>query len=88
MRWERPFDDGRLADTGLADEDGVVLGAPGQDLHDPFDLAFAADHRVELAFPGQLGQVATELVEDRAPGRDILRPGAAPAVAFSGPAAW
>ena len=72
------LDDGGLADAGLADEDRVVLGAAGQDLHDPLDLALAADDRVELALPGQLGQVAPELVEDRAsrsgpPGRGAGR---------------
>ena len=43
------FDDGGLADAGLADEDGVVLGAPGEHLADAADLAVAADDRVELA---------------------------------------
>src|SRR3954470_8484132 len=32
------LDDGGLADAGLADEDRVVLGPPGEDLHDPLDL--------------------------------------------------
>ena len=63
------LDDGRLADAGLADEDRVVLGAAGQDLHDPLDLALAPDDRVELALAGQLGQVAAELVEHRRAGR-------------------
>ena len=61
----QPFDDGGLADAGLADENRIVFGAPGEDLHDPLDLAFAADDRVQLAFAGQLGQVAAELVENR-----------------------
>ncbi len=43
------LDDGRLADAGLADEDGVVLGAPAEDLDDAADLLVAADDRVELA---------------------------------------
>ena len=82
----QPLDDGGLADARLADEDGVVLGAPGQHLHDPLDLALAPDHRVQLALAGQLGQVAAELVQDRAARR--ARPGrhgAVPAVAFSCP---
>src|SRR5947209_3664909 len=37
------LDDGGLADAGLADEDGIVLGAARQDLHHPLDLALAAD---------------------------------------------
>jgi hypothetical protein len=43
------LDDGGLADTGLADQDGVVLGAAREDLHDPLDLLLAPDDRVELA---------------------------------------
>ena len=62
------LDDGGLAHAGLADEDGVVLGAAGQHLHDPLDLALAADDRVELLLPGQLGEVAAELVEDQGAG--------------------
>ena len=60
-----PFDDGGLAHAGLADEDGVVLGAAGEDLDDPLDLLLATDDRVELGLAGELGQVAGELVEDR-----------------------
>ena len=59
------LDDGGLADAGLADQNRIVLGPPGQDLHDPLDLAVPADDRVELALAGQLGQVAAELVEHR-----------------------
>ena len=54
-----------LPTPGLPDEDGVVLGAAGQDLHDPLDLPLAADDRIQLALAGQLRQVAPELVEDR-----------------------
>ena len=57
------LDDGGLADAGLADEHGVVLGPAREDLHDPLDLGLATDDRVELRLGGQLGQVATELVE-------------------------
>ena len=52
------LDDGRLADAGLADQDGVVLGPPAQDLDDAADLGVAADDRVHLALAGQLDQVA------------------------------
>ncbi len=58
------LDDGRLADAGLADEDGVVLGPPRQHLDDPPDLVLAADDRVELALAGQGGQVAGVFLED------------------------
>ncbi len=57
------LDDGGLADAGLADEHGVVLGAPREDLHDPLDLGLAPHAGVELALGGELGQVAAELVE-------------------------
>ncbi len=57
------FDDRRLADAGLADEHGVVLGAPLQDLDGAADLVVAADHRIELARPGALGQVDRVLLE-------------------------
>src|SRR5690606_7146998 len=63
------LDDGGLADAGLTDEDGVVLGAPGQHLHDTLDLELSPDDRVELAVTGSLGQVAAELVQDGGPGR-------------------
>ena len=52
------LDDRGLADAGLADQDGIVLGAPGQDLDGAADLLVAADHRVELAVARRLGEVA------------------------------
>ena len=58
------LDDRGLADAGLTDEHGVVLGAAGEDLHDPLHLLLAPDHRVELALAGGLREVAAELVED------------------------
>jgi hypothetical protein len=60
------LDDRRLADTRLADQHRVVLGAAREDLHHPFELAGAADHRIELALASELGEVAPELVEDLA----------------------
>ena len=61
----QPFDDGRLAHAGLADQNRVVLGAAGEDLDDPLDLLLATDDRIELGLPGELGEIAGELVEDR-----------------------
>ena len=56
---------------------GLFLVRRRQDLHDPLDLAGAADDRVELLLAGQLGEVAAELVEDLAvalvAGRSSLR---------------
>ncbi len=51
------LDDGRLADARLADQHRVVLGAALQDLDGAADLVVAADHRVELALAGALGEV-------------------------------
>ena len=65
------LDDGGLADAGLADQDRVVLRAPRQDLHHALDFLLATDQRVELALAGELGEVASELVED---GRAARRP--------------
>src|SRR5690606_15777627 len=68
------LDDGGLADTGLAHQHGVVLGAAGQHLHDALHLAHAADHRVDLLLAGELREVATELVEhERARGLRLGR---------------
>jgi hypothetical protein len=63
MRWARPFDDGGLADAGLADQHRVVLGAAGQHLDGAPDLLVAADHRVDLAVARGLGQVAGVFLE-------------------------
>src|ERR671912_2654669 len=58
-----PLDDGRLADAWLADDDGVVLGAPDEDLHDPRYLLAPPDDGVELVFLGVGSEVSTVLVE-------------------------
>ena len=57
------FDDGGLADARLADEDGIVLRPARQHLDDAPDLLVTADHRIELALAGQLGQVAAVALE-------------------------
>ena len=59
------FGDGRLADTGLADEGRVVLAPARQDLDDALDLLLAADDRVQLAGAGGLREVDAELVHGR-----------------------
>src|SRR4051794_27552073 len=51
------LDDRGLADAGLADQHGIVLGAAGEDLDDAADLVVAADDRVELAVLGGLREV-------------------------------
>ena len=52
------LDDGGLADAGLADQHRIVLGAARQHLDGAADFLVAADHRIELAVAGGLGQVA------------------------------
>ena len=53
----QPFDDGGLSDAGGANEDGVVLGAAYERLHDAADLDVAPDDGVEQAVLRQFGQV-------------------------------
>jgi hypothetical protein len=57
------FDDRRLADAGLADQHGIVLGASLQHLHGATDLVVAADDRIELALLRPLGQIDRVLLE-------------------------
>ena len=52
------LDDGGLADAGLADQDGIVLGPARQHLNGAADFLVAADHGIELAVARGLGQVA------------------------------
>ena len=67
------FDDGRLADAGLADEHRIVLGAARQHLNDSTDFFIAPDDRIELAIARQFGQVAA-VARERLVGRlGILR---------------
>ena len=65
------LDDGGLADARLADQHRVVLLAPGQHLDGGLDLLGPADHRVELALAGELGEVAGVFVEVRRVGRRL-----------------
>jgi hypothetical protein len=63
MRCARPFDDGGLADTRLADQDGVVLAPALQHLDGTPDLVVAADDGVELALACPLREVERVLLE-------------------------
>ena len=61
-----PFDDRRLADTGLADQHhGVRALAVAQDLQHLLDLAVAADDGRDLVLPRQQVQVHGEVLEGR-----------------------
>ena len=65
----QPLDDGGLAHARLADEHGVVLGAPAEDLDHAADLLVAADDRVELArrAPSGSGRGRTSPAPGRSP---------------------
>ena len=62
------FDDRRLADPGFAEQHRIVLGAARQNLNHTLDFIVAADDRVELGLPRQVGQVAPERVQGRSLG--------------------
>ena len=57
------FDDGGLADAGLADQHRIVLGAPRQHLDGAADLLVAADHRIDLAVARRLREIAGIFLE-------------------------
>ncbi len=61
----QPFDDGGLANTGLADEDGVVLRAAAQHLLHAFELVLAPDQRIQVVLHRRLGEIAAELSKQR-----------------------
>ena len=54
-----------LADTGLADQRGVVLAPPAEGLDHLLDLGVAPDHRVDPAFARVGGEVMAELIQCR-----------------------
>ena len=56
--------DGGLAHAGLTDQAGVVLLPPVQDLDHPLQLLLPADHIVQLALPGPLGQIDAVAVQE------------------------
>ena len=68
----KAFDDGRLADAGLADEHRIVLRAAREHLDDAANLFVASDDRIELAAARKLGQVAPVLLERLVLGFGIL----------------
>ena len=45
----QPLGERGLADAGVADEHGIVLPPPAEDLHRPLQFVGAADERIELA---------------------------------------
>ncbi len=65
MRCAKPFDDGRLAHAGFADQRRVVLRPPRENLDDAFDFLLAPDDRIQFAFLGFGGQVGGQLIDHR-----------------------
>ena len=59
----QPLDDGGLADAGCADQHRVVLGAALQHLDGAANFVIPADHRVELAEFGPLGEIDGVLLQ-------------------------
>ena len=59
----QPLHNGGLADAGLADQDGIVLGPARQHLDRAADLLVPTDDGIELAVPRRLGQVAGVALE-------------------------
>jgi hypothetical protein len=57
------FSQRRLAHSGLADEQRVVLASPSQHMDRAFDLRIATHEGVELPLGSQLGQVGREGLE-------------------------
>ena len=67
------LDDRGLADSGLADQDRVVLRTAREDLDHAPDLLVAADDRVELAGLRERGEVAPVLLERLVGALGVLR---------------
>ena len=72
--------DGGLAHAGLTDDHGVVLLPAGQGLHHLPDFGVPSHHRVQLALPGQPGEVDAVAFQGAvaALGPRVVHPVAAP----------
>ena len=57
------FHDGRLSDSRISYQHRVVLASAAENLDDALDLIISSYERVQLAFPGGLGDVVAELLE-------------------------
>ena len=57
------LDDGGFTDAWLADQHGVILGAPAEDLHGAANFFIPANDWVELALTRQSGEVGAKLLE-------------------------
>ena len=52
-----------FAHAGFADQHGIILRAPGENLHHAADFFVAADHGIELAAPREVRQIAGILLD-------------------------
>ena len=67
------FHDGRLPHARLANEHGIVLCPPREDLHDAPNLFVPPDHGIELGAARQVGQVPRVLFQRAVGSLRILR---------------
>ena len=61
----QPFDDGRLSDTRLSNQDRIVLGPATQDLNDSFHFGLPPDQWIQGSRNCRIGQIAAELGQDQ-----------------------
>ena len=66
ISWARPSTIAVLPTPASPMQHGIVLGAAAENLDDALDFVLAADDRVDLAFLGQLREVAAEGAQARA----------------------
>ena len=53
----QPLNNRGLTDAGFPDENGVVLRAPGKNLHHASNFLVATDHRIQFGTARQVGQI-------------------------------
>ena len=73
----KPLGDGGLADAGLTDQAGIVLGFTGQNTDDMADFLVTSDDGIQLALPRTRHQIGAVFLEDvvgvlRVVARDLL----------------
>ena len=59
----QPFDDGRLAHAGFAEQHRIVLRAAAKNLNDTLDFVLAADDRVHVALARNFRKIASKRLE-------------------------
>ncbi len=68
----KPLGDGGFANTGLTNQQRIVLAPPAQGLNDPLELTFASDERINFAGNRQRVQIKRVIFERTAPGLLLL----------------